>query len=48
MTWIILKVKSIPTHCGVAYESVHTPATGHVMRVWSFTDYCMQLPQGYL
>ncbi len=31
---IIKKVNRIPTHCGVAYESVHSLAIGHVIRVW--------------
>ncbi len=33
MTWIILKVNRIPTHCGVAYECVHSFSRGHVIRV---------------
>ncbi len=32
MTWIIKKVTRIATHCGVAYESVHLLARGHVIR----------------
>ncbi len=31
--WIIKKVNRIPTHCGVAYESVHSLSRGHVIRV---------------
>ncbi len=34
VTWIIKKVNRIPTHCGVANESVHSLARGHVIRVW--------------
>ncbi len=34
MTWIIKKANRIPTHCGVAYESVCSLARGHVIRVW--------------
>ncbi len=34
MTWIIKKVNRIPTHCGVAYESVCLLVRGHVIRVW--------------
>ncbi len=30
MTWIIQKVNSIPTNCGVAYKSVHLLDRGHV------------------
>ncbi len=30
---MIKKVNSIPTHCGVAYESVCSLARGHVIRV---------------
>ncbi len=30
MSWIIKKVNRIPTHCGVAYESVCLLARGHV------------------
>ncbi len=33
MTWIIKKVNRIPTHCGVAYESVHSLARGHMIHV---------------
>ncbi len=33
MTLIMEKVKSIPVHCGVAYESVHLLARSHVIRV---------------
>ncbi len=33
VTWIIKKVNRIPTHCGVAYESVHSLARGHMIRV---------------
>ncbi len=33
MTWIIQKVNGVPTHCGVAYESVHLLAKGHVISV---------------
>ncbi len=35
MTLIIKKVNRIPTHCGVAYESVPSLARGHVIRVWT-------------
>ncbi len=31
MTWIINKVNRIPTHCGVAYESVRSLARGHLI-----------------
>ncbi len=36
MTWIIWKINSIPTHYGVAYESVpsHAIVWGHMNRVW--------------
>ncbi len=34
VTWIIKKVNRIPTHCGVANESVCSLARGHVIRVW--------------
>ncbi len=34
MTWTIKKVNRIPTHCGVAYESVHSLSRGHVIIVW--------------
>ncbi len=34
VTWIIQKVNRIPTHCDVTYESVHSLAIGHVIRVW--------------
>ncbi len=34
MTWIIKKVSRIPTHCGVACESICSLARGHVIRVW--------------
>ncbi len=33
MTCIIQKVNTIPMHCVVAYESVHSFARGHVIRV---------------
>ncbi len=33
VTWIKEKVNRIPTHCGVTYESVHSLARGHVIRV---------------
>ncbi len=33
MTWIIKKVNRIPTHCGVAYESVRSLARDHMIRV---------------
>ncbi len=33
VTWIIKKVNRIPTHCGVAYESVCSLARGHMIRV---------------
>ncbi len=33
VTWIIWKVNSIPTHCGLAYESIHSLARGHMIRV---------------
>ncbi len=39
MTWIIKNVNRIPTHCGVAHESVHSLARGHVIRV------CLQARQ---
>ncbi len=38
VTWIIKKVNSIPMHCGVAYESVHSLARGHVIRVCGYYD----------
>ncbi len=34
MTWIIKNVNRIPTHCGVAYESICSLARGHVIGVW--------------
>ncbi len=34
VTWIIKKVNRIPSHCDVIYESVHSLARGHVIRVW--------------
>ncbi len=34
IAWIIKKVNRIPTHCGVAYESVRSLARGHMIRVW--------------
>ncbi len=34
VTWIIKNVNRIPTHCGVAYESVGLLARGHVIRIW--------------
>ncbi len=33
VTRIIKKVNRIPTHCGVAYESVRSLARGHMIRV---------------
>ncbi len=33
MTWIIKKVNSIHTHCGVAYESLNSFVRGHMIRV---------------
>ncbi len=44
MTWIIKKVNRIPTHCGVAYESVHSHSRGHVIRVCQ-DPYVLVLPQ---
>ncbi len=40
VTWIIKKVNRIPTHCGVAYESVRLLARGHVIRVC-----CVSIPR---
>ncbi len=42
VTWIIKKVNRIPTRCGVAYQSVHSLARGHVIRVYVHTaaDMC--------
>ncbi len=34
LTWFIKKVSRIPTHCGVAYESVCSLLRGHVISVW--------------
>ncbi len=34
VTWIIWKVNSIPMHCDVAYECVHSLARGHEIRLW--------------
>ncbi len=34
VTWIIKKVNSILTHCGVAYESARSLARDHVIIVW--------------
>ncbi len=41
MTWIIKKVNRIPTHCGVAYESVRSLARGPVIRVCKTTSVCV-------
>ncbi len=35
VTWIIKKVNRIPTYGGVAYESVHLLARGHVTTVYN-------------
>ncbi len=44
MTWIIKKVNRIPTHCGVAYESVCLLARGHVIGVWfCYIDSLLQI-----
>ncbi len=34
VTWIIKKANRIPTHYGVAYESVCSLARGHVIKLW--------------
>ncbi len=34
VTWIIQKVNRIPTHCGVAYDSVRSLARGHMITMW--------------
>ncbi len=34
---IMQKINSIRTHCGVANESVHSLARGHMIRVWCST-----------
>ncbi len=39
MTGIIKKVNRIPTHCGVANESVRSLARGHVIRVCICSDH---------
>ncbi len=38
MTWIIQNVNRILTHCGVAYESVHSLVRGHVIRACPIYD----------
>ncbi len=40
VTWIIKKVNKIPTHCGVAYDSVRSLARDHVIRVWASACAC--------
>ncbi len=41
MTWIIYKANRIHTHSGVAYESVHLLARGHMIRVSHVSDSLM-------
>ncbi len=43
VTWNIKKVNRIPTHCGVAYESVHSLARSHVIEVcvWTWKKYVL-------
>ncbi len=44
VTWIIKKVNRIPTHCGVAYESVRSLARGHMIKVWMASYQCLKIP----
>ncbi len=44
VTCIIWKVRRMPMHCGVAFESVRLLAGGHMIRVWGNPDCLSHVP----